>query len=456
MSTTSQREAKAGSGAARTSAQAKSAPVKVAYIVSRFPKLTETFVLFEILAIEKRGITVELLPLMKARNCSTHPEGASLAGKTLELLRRPQPNSQMHPEARPLVNRAHFVSWYGWTVFMAQVFFLSRSPWAYMAALGTVIRHAWGSANFLLGGLVLFPKAVYFARRTMELGITHVHAHFANHPTTAALIIHRLTGISYSFTAHGSDIQADQHMLAKKVAAAEFVVTVSNYNKELLIKECGERYRNRINVTRCGVDTQFFQPTLSRKRSSRLNIICVGTLYEVKGQIHVIEACALLRQRGVDFCCHLVGDGPLREQLQDRARRLEVDESVCFHGKLVRSELVDLLREMDVLCAPSVPARDGRREGIPVALMEAMASGLPVVASEISGIPELVQHYQTGLLVPPRDAKSLADALQHLHDHEALRRRLSRAGRETIVREYDLDKNVESLVTQFRTRGKRQ
>jgi len=178
-------------------------------------------------------------------------------------------------------------------------------------------------------------------------------------------------------------------------------------------------------------------------------IVCVGTLHEVKGQAYLIEACRQLQLRGFDFVCHFVGDGPDKKSLTELVEKAVLSERVCFDGRLTRDEIASLLLDADVLIAPSVPTPDGRREGIPVVLMEAMGSSVPVIASQLSGIPELVNDQLTGLLVPPKDATSLADALERYLKDSELRQRLGHAGREKVVEEFELNKNAARLALHF-------
>jgi glycosyltransferase involved in cell wall biosynthesis len=298
--------------------------------------------------------------------------------------------------------------------------------------------------------LAFFPKIVAFARQMAAEQVDHIHAHFASHPAAAAYVIHRLTGIPYSFTAHGSDLHRDRHMLREKVADAEFVVAISQFNRRIIIDECGDEFQDKVVVIHCGVDTSALHPkesTTPANRASRpLSIACVGTLHEVKGQTFLIEACRLLKQRGIDVRLHLVGDGPDLEALRTQADKAGLKRIVTFHGRKIRQEVIDILQDADVVAAPSVPTKDGRREGIPVALMEAMSCGLAVVASRLSGIPELVQDGESGILVPYGDARALAEALAHLHQHPELCEQLGRAAREVILREFDLRANAAAIA----------
>lgn len=414
---------------ASASTPVRTPPGKVAYMMSRFPKLTETFVLYEILAVQGHGVQVELYPLQRERT------------------------NEMHPEAAPLVEAAHFLPMLAPGFLRAHLYYLRRKPRAYFRALWDALRATWGSLRYFAGILVFFPKTVQFARMMERDGIVHIHAHFASHPAAAAFIIHRLTGIPYSFTAHGSDLHRDQHMLCEKIAESAFAVTISDYNVRVMAAACGERVRERVIVLRSGVDTQVFAPrprdVSNGHHAHPLMILNIGTLHEVKGQTYLIEACRRLHERGVPFECHLVGDGPDREKLVAQVQMAGLADRITFHGRQTRQAIVDLLQQADVLVAPSVPSSDNRREGIPVVLMEAMASGVAVVASELSGIPELVIDGASGLLTPPGDAAAIADALARLYTDVDLRQRLADGGREKVLREFDLTTNAAVLIEWF-------
>lgn len=410
--------------------QDKQTHLKVAYIMSRFPKLTETFILYEMLAMEKEGVRIEVYPLLKEQT------------------------EVMHPEAVPFVEAAHFQPFISLSIIRANLHFLWRKPYTYLRTFWTLLRTNWGSFRFFTGVLGIFPKSVLFALQMEEENIDHIHAHFASHPAAAGFIIHQLVGISYSFTAHGSDLHRDRHMLCEKVAEAAFVVAISNYNKEMIVSECRGNYQEKVKVIHCGVDTEVFQyrsgETLHEKRSDPFVILCIGTLHEVKGQAFLIEACRKLHESGMNFVCHFVGDGPDKPALTELASQAGLSEKMCFHGLQKRERIAQLLQNTDVLVAPSVPTSDGRREGIPVVLIEAMSSGVPIVASNISGIPELVLDECTGLLVPPRDAAALAIALERYYRDPVMRRHLGRSGREKVVREFDLYRNAAELAQQIR------
>ena len=387
---------------------------KVAFIVSRFPALTETFVLYEILAMERLGVGVELYPLLRVHAKVTHPE------------------------AERWIHRAHYLPFLSLAIVRAHWHFIRRDLAGYCKVWAEVLRAAWGSANYFFGAIAIFPKVVRCAYELLDQQVVHVHGQFGNHPAVAALIIHRLTGIPFSFTARGTDIQVDRHMLKEKVQAAEFVIAVSNYNKQIMIDECDSTVREKIHVVYGGVDIDRLVPRHDRSSAKPFRILCVARFEEVKGHPYLVEACQTLRERGVDFECRLIGDGPLLPSVTKQIEKAGLNKEVRLLGPRMYREVIHELAQADSLVLPSVPTVRGNREGIPNVLKEAMACGLPVVATTIGGIPELVRDGHSGILVPPKSGIALADALQRLYDDLSLRRRLGRAGRETVLRDFNL------------------
>jgi colanic acid/amylovoran biosynthesis glycosyltransferase len=402
----------------------------IAYVMSRWPKLTETFILYEVLAIEALGQRVELFPLLRHREPLSHPEALELAA------------------------RAHYLPFLSRAIMASQIDAIRRRPRSYFGALAVLVRGTLGSANYLFGGLAIFPKVVHMARQMEEAGVSHVHCHFSNHPAAAGFIIHRLTGIPYSFVAHGSDLHVDRHMLDRKVAEAAFVVAISADNKEEIVEEVGDWARARIDVIHCGVDTARLRPRSDPRRVDRtFTILCIGTLHEVKGQQVLVEACRLLRDRGVALRCRLIGDGEDEGLLRERIAAAGLDGIVSLDGRRTRDEVIAAIGEADLLVTPSVVARNGKREGIPVVLMEAMSCGLPVVASRLSGIPELVEHEIEGLLVQPGEPGALADAIERLYRDAELRARMGAAARRRIEREFDLATNARTILDRIAAAG---
>ncbi|MDB4413233.1 glycosyltransferase family 4 protein [Pirellulaceae bacterium] len=413
-----------------STAGTKTAKIKIAYVMSWFPKLSETFVLREMNEIETLGYQVEVFPLRK--------------GST----------NKIHAQAKKVVSRAHYTGLMSVAILLSNLLTIVQSPLRYLEILWTLIRANLGSARYFFGSLIFFPKAIHLARQMQSMKIDCIHAHFASHPAAVAYVINRISGIPYSFTAHGSDLHRDQHMLLEKTTNAACVVAISDYNRNLILDTCGTEFGEKIKVVHCGIDTNTFTPSKTRPvkpEKDRLQIICIGTLHEVKGQTYLLDACKLLKELGVDFHCKFVGGGPDAKLLAAKTKKLILESQVTFCGPCDESEVRDYLLNADVLVCPSVPTSDGRREGIPVVIMEAMGSGVPCIASDISGIPEIVEHAVNGILTPPKNAKAIANGLQTLGNDERLRLRYSNAAVRKVKQEFDLTKNVKLLANVFKS-----
>jgi glycosyltransferase involved in cell wall biosynthesis len=395
----------------------------VAYMMSRFPKLTETFVLDEIVQLARSGWEVKIFPLWR------------------------EPAKLIHDDALSWVEKAQFLPTISLEIVADNFYWMRNQPKRYFSALRRVVSENISSLRFLAGALAAFPKASTMARRMQKQGVKHVHAHFASHPAAIAYVVNKLTDIPWSFTAHGSDLHRDQAMLEEKVSSAKFAVAISQYNRRFILEHCAAIDADKIKVVHCGVDLSNFNTGMSPKvqMDSVINIVCIGTLHEVKGQAFLLRACAQMED--TNWQCHLVGDGEDRTRLEALAMTLGIKDRVIFHGQCTRQQVREVLSNMTIACAPSVPTRDGRREGIPVALMEAAAAGLSLVASDLSGIPELVVHEETGLLTTVADVDDLARALSRLAHDASLRKQLSEACRYKIEREFSLISNVSALQT---------
>ena len=397
-------------------------PFRLGYVTSRFPVLVETFVLFEILALERAGIDVDVYPLLRHRERVVHPESIEVR------------------------HRAHYFPFVSFSILASQLHFLLRGPRAYFAAWAAVLRGTWGSRNFFIGAIGIFPKVAHMARRMESAGVRHVHCAFATHPAVAGFVIRRLTGIPFSFTAHGSDLHVDRHMLCEKLAEASFVVTISRFNEQVIIRECGEEARRKVVLIRSGTDTEYFRPPDHGRCGKPCTILCIGRMDDGKGHRYLVDACRRLVEDGVDFQAQLVGDGPNREALGRQIFAAGLGDRIGLEEARPRPKIAELMRSADILVAPSVPTEEGKKEGIPVVLMEAMSSGLPVIASQLAGIPELVEDGRTGLLVPPGDVVALEAAIRRLVEDSHLRDQLGRAARERAVAEYDIYRNAAKLA----------
>lgn len=399
--------------------------MKIGYIMSRFPKLTETFIVNEVSALLDKGIEANLYPINKESYTS------------------------IQPRAKALLPRVFFTPLFSSGIFFANLKFALRHPVKYFSVWLKVLFSNISSLNFLLGAVAYYPKAVYLSQLCVEHKITHLHAHFANHPTMIAYVINKLVGIPYSFTAHGSDLHKRQSMLAEKCRCAEFVVMISQYNIDFVGRKVGVSATKNMQLVRCGIDASQFVYHDKDGISQPVNILCVAALREVKGHKYLIEAASILKQRNVFFKMNFVGEGPKRDILEEMIAANGLEKEVLLCGGKTQDEVADLMRQADIFTLASYKTRSGNREGIPVVLMEAMATGTPVVASDVSGIPELVINEQTGLLAEPQNARDFADKLSLLIENSQLAHELTQKARQHVQQEFDLQGNVEKLVRLF-------
>lgn len=397
--------------------------MRLAYVVSRFPLASETFILRELNVLEAAGaVEVELLALFAPARPFVHP----VAQRWLGRVRRPG-----------IGDGAAGLLWW-----------LRRRPRALLHAIGEL---AWAHRRHpgaLARALATVPIAAAHTRTIRERDVAHVHAHFATYPAMAAWLCHRLTGVSYSITAHAHDIFVDRSFLPTLVREAEFVVAISEFNRRFLAAHGGGG-ETPVHVVRCGIDpvAYAFRPRRPRAQGP-VNALCVASLEEYKGHRHLLDALAR-DPRLARIELKLVGTGSLEAALRSQARELGLTARVKFLGARSELEVASLLASADLFVLPSVVARNGQMEGVPVALMEALASGVPTIATRLSGIPELVLDDVTGVLVEPADAGDLARALVALlADPDGCERRAA-AGRGLIEAEYDVRRSTERLRALF-------
>ena len=390
----------------------------VAYILKMYPRFSETFVLNELLELERQGITLRIFSLKEPSDGIFHREVELVRGDVTYIRWREVLT----------VARAH-----------ARVF--RRAPIRY----GRALLLALGLRRFV--SFKYFLKAGVIADHVQREGVWHIHAHFASSAASVALDVHRLTGVPYSFTAHAKDIYRhglDLEHLRTKLDEARFAVTVSDYNRRHLDR-LGARHVVRIYN---GLDLNQFTPN-GRDPYEPPLVLAVGRLVEKKGFDVLVRACELLRADGVRFRCSIVGKGELKQELQNLISALELEQHVQLAGPLPREKLLELFRRASVLAAPCVVGSDGNRDGLPTVLTEAMALKVPVVATPVTGIPELVEDGRTGLIVPERDPAALAAAISRLIADGETARRLAEAGRERVERDFDLRVNVGELRALF-------
>ncbi len=401
---------------------------RVAYIVSRFPKLTETFVLYEALALKDMGVDVDIYPMV------AHVEPVC------------------HPEVARLEDSVHRIGTFSWPVLLACCAWAFGSPLRFTKSLVSLFQGCGTSRAHLMRGMATFPRVLHMARGMQKAGIDHVHAHFANHPALAARIVHDLTGIPYSFTAHGSDLHRDPRGLRIKVQGSAFSIAISQYNRRYILDHVGEDLSDRVIVLFCGADVATFGQfqRSAAGTDAPLRIACVAALREVKGHTHLLGALEQLKASGIPFECRLAGDGPLRDSLAEEIQQRGLQAHVSLLGSQTKEQIHDLLETSDVIALTSICDSSGRREGIPVSLMEGMAAELPVLSTRLSGIPALAEAGVSGLLAEPGDETALANNLKSLAAQPELRFQMGRAGRKRVLASFDLRKNARQLADLIR------
>lgn len=394
------------------------------YLVSRFPITSETFIVRELDALSTA-------------------DGREIGLRSLF----PSPDPQVHDIARPWVDKLVHPNVSAGLAGL--LWALTRHPLITLSILWSVIRGYGARPSLLIRALATVPIATAHARQLHTSGATrHLHAHYATYPALAAWVCSRLTGVTYSVTVHAHDLYVDQSMLGRKLDGADFIVTVSEYNRRLLT-----RYTSTpIEVIHCGINTAAY-PFRPRKipEDGPIRALCVASLQAYKGHEVLLRALSL-GGPGVDRIeLDLIGNGPLNDQLRSLATELRLASRVRFHGGQSEMVVKQALADADLFVLPSIIAEDGQMEGLPVALMEALASGAPTVSTSLSGIPELVIPGRTGLLAVPADAQSLRDTLERLISSGPALDGYARAGRDLVEREFDLTATTAALRTLFAT-----
>jgi len=392
----------------------------VAFITDLYPKLSLTFIELEVSRLRDLGMPIDLYAIWRPS------PGAPLSGRTQSLTQ-----STTYLSSAPIKHlmRAHYV-------------YARRAPARYVAALRHVLRPHPTTRRRLrtLYGFVIAPQ---LAASLEQRRIGHIHAHFAGGACTVAMMASELAGLTFSFTAHGSDVLVEKVLLTEKTTRAKFAVAVCEHIRQVLLASAPKAIPGKIKTIRMGVDPGAFLRGTGRGSGDPIVFTAIGNLVWQKGHEYLIEACRILKARGVDFRCVIVGDGPRRNRLSRLIRSCNVQSEVSLVGSVEHDEIGKYYRQSDVLIHPSVS------EGIPVVLMEAMAAGLPVIASDITGIPELVDDGRNGLLVQARDPEQLAAAAMRLIEDEDLRSRLGRSARRTILNEFHVDSRTAEVARLF-------
>jgi glycosyltransferase involved in cell wall biosynthesis len=389
-------------------------------VVSLFPCWSETFIVREILALQRRGVEVRILSL------------------------KPPSEAMMQPDARTLSEHRTIYPPADLKALRAALRVARLAPTTHLSLLARIARGLLTRPRELVASIATWWRALAVVSRIRDFSPDLIHAHWATYPSTAAMALSRALGVPFSFTAHAHDIFLDPQLLREKLRDALFAVTVSRYNGDWLGERHGRAAVERLHIVHCGVSLGdlAFHP---EGRSSDF-ILAVARLEPIKGLSYLVEACAILRDRGRRLRCEIVGEGTERPILEAAIRRHRLEGVVALAGASSQHDVRARLDRATVFVLPSVITPQGDRDGVPVALMEAMASGLPVVSTTTSGIPELVEDGTSGILVPPNDPAALAAAIDRVLLDGDLRRYLATNARRTVERGFDADREAGRLL----------
>jgi colanic acid/amylovoran biosynthesis glycosyltransferase len=425
------------SGQTMADAPAQRPDCRVAYLVSAFPAVSHTFIARELDALRARGVDVVTMSIRKTpadQLLSAADQRA--ADETFAVF--------------PLDK---------WRFAAAHLRAIITRPRRYLTTLRVALSMSPGGARANLWQLFYFAESILIWSQCRRRKVRHIHAHFANVASAVALLaaeFGRPDGFRWSFTMHGYTEfdEVRRYALAEKVRRAAFVSCISDFCRSQLLKLVEPDHWDKLVVVRCGLDAREVRALPAREEASAaqavdrpLRLLFVGRLVPEKGVLVLLWAVAELKRCGVEVDAVLVGDGPYRAELEKEAQRLGIAGQIRFTGALTGAALAPLYRETDVFCLPSFA------EGLPVVLMEAMANELPVVSSRLAGIAELVDHEGNGLLLPPARADVIVDALGRLAVNPGLRARWGRAGRERVLREFDVAESAARLESLFASRG---
>jgi colanic acid/amylovoran biosynthesis glycosyltransferase len=396
--------------------------MRVCYFVTEYPSVTHTFIRREIVELERNGVEILRVSLRKDGRKLLDP--ADLAEKT---------------RTRYILDEG------AQRVVGALFFWFTRSPRSLARAFAAAVRMMKRSSRAAPYHLAYFAEALVLGRWVVEEGAEHIHAHFGTNGAEVAMLSHILTAVPYSFTVHGPDeFDRPEYLgLPEKVTRAAFVCVVSSFTRSQLARWSPPDQWSKLKVVRCGVDSAFFAERPFTRIPKR-GLLSVGRLSEQKGHLVLLEALAILAREGLLFQMTIVGDGPLRDLLVRRIRELGLVDRVELAGWKTNSEVAALVRRSRALVLPSFA------EGLPVAIMEALALGRPVITTYVAGIPELVDQ-SCGWLVPAGDAQSLANAVRECltTTPDAVILAMGQTGRKRVQERHDIATECRTLAALF-------
>src|SRR6266568_6006077 len=398
--------------------------MRLGYLYSRYPVISQTFCDAEMLALERSGVDLEI--------GSVYPPLTSLRHEHIARLRAPIQYAPPQKILKVWEKNAKT----GRTTGKWPRELVERHERKY----GPGVKAEQRARN-----------AFYFAEFFSRNGVDHVHVHFANRAAHTALFLKEISGIPFSVTAHGQDFMKDlgsDDLLREICAAAEFVAAETDYSRGLLCERCPDSAA-KIHRVYNGIDLEHFPTPAQGTTNPMPRIISVGRLVPFKGFEYLIDACAELARRGFDFVCDIIGDGPLRDRLGAKIDMLNLSSRFNLLGSLPQRAVLEKIQAADIFALASVIDAQGASDVFPTVILEAMASARPVVSTRLAGIPELVVDGETGVLVSPGDTATLTKALQHSVCDRELRLRYGRAGRTRIEQHFRVEDTVAPLLKLF-------
>lgn len=410
----------------KTSSCFESSSLKIAFIVTEYPKTTETFIMRDVMEFSGHGCELLIFSL-------TH-------FNKLDLL---------HDFAKPTRAWARDYAYFASPdVIAAVAYFMWRAPRKLTRVVYDILRGSWRHPATLLKSLFILPKSLRIARELMLWQADHIHAAYAGHPATAAWIIKRMTGIPFSASSHAHDLFETQALLTTKLPEAELVRTISNFNKRFLIEHVPQLAERPPQVIHVGTYLTDNDQRVPLDQIDGFRILYVGSLEQRKGVDLLLRAFARARQP--DWQLEIIGDGPERANLEALARTESLAASVTFKGAQTNENVRAAMLQSSLLVVPSRIGARNQTEGLPTVIVEAFSARLPVVATRLTGIPEIVLHDVTGLLFEMEDEAGLANALVRISSDLAQAAQWAEAGRALVDEEFDQRKNAKLLLDQIK------
>ena len=424
--------------------------LRIAYVIEKFPSPTESFILNEILQLQKRGIELYILVLRKQKRYFCIPELTKLNFPVIFL-----PKIYfLFPVLsffRELLSEMSFRSC---VVQNTPARYSFKQVWALLSLNRIFHSYCPGlHTGSLLKDFRNYQISLFFKHKLKRKNISHIHAHFAFIAVDIASVLSKLLEVKYSLTAHAQDIYTNLPKIQQVIGDTSFVITCTQYNRHFLNKISDSKYADKIYTVYHGVEISKWLSSHHYHKigCSEIRVLSIARLVEKKGLIYLLKAIRLLIEMDVQISCTIVGEGPLRRYLENQIKDNGLGTSVRLLDFLPQGQIKSLFAQSDIFILPSVIAQNGDRDGLPNVIMEAMLSGVPVISTPVSAIPEIVKDGITGILVKEKDEKAIADAVIKLKKCPELYYKITANGRKEVIERFDLEENIDEFIKIFKT-----